>query len=126
MAVLTLERRGYRVLVARDGAEAIARADAHAGEIHLLIADLVMPRVSGQELARVLGQRRPHLRVLHTIGYGDEAVAKETSLNNPHATFLQKPFVATALADRVRDVLAGERVGAGGRSPGPGGYSPKP
>jgi two-component system, cell cycle sensor histidine kinase and response regulator CckA len=126
MAVLTLERRGYRVLVAGDGTEAIARAQAHAGDIHLLIADLVMPRVSGQELARVLRQARPALRVLHTISYGDDTMAKEMASAESQASFLQKPFIATALADRVREVLTGERVGAGGRSPGATGRWPTP
>ena len=125
MAVLTLERRGYRVLVASDGPEAISRAGAHTGDIHLLIADLVMPRVSGQELARVLRQTRPGLRVIHTIGYGDDG-ARELAGAEPQATFLHKPFVATALADRVRDVLAGERASTGGRSPGAAGRWPTP
>jgi signal transduction histidine kinase/ActR/RegA family two-component response regulator len=125
MAVLTLERRGYRVLVANDATEAIARAMAHAGDIHLLIADLVMPRISGQELARVLRQTRPGLRVLHTVSYGDDP-ARELAAADPHASFLQKPFVATALADRVREALAGERASAGGRSPGAAGRWPTP
>jgi len=129
MAVLTLERRGYRVLVANDATEAISRAMAHAGDIHLLIADLVMPRVSGQELARVLRQTRPGLRVLHTISYGDDATreaAREQAGADPQASFLQKPFVATALADRVREALAGERASTGGRSPGAAGRWPTP
>jgi CheY-like chemotaxis protein len=125
MAVLTLERRGYRVLVANDATEAISRAMAHAGDIHLLIADLVMPRVSGQELARVLRQTRPGLRVLHTTSYGDDS-ARELAAADPHASFLQKPFVATALADRVREALAGERASTGGRSPGAAGRWPTP
>jgi two-component system cell cycle sensor histidine kinase/response regulator CckA len=116
MAGLTLERRGYQVLIARDGTEAVSRAQAHAGEIHLLIADFVMPRVDGQELARALRQARPGLRVLHMIGYGDEALAKESVAADPHTSFLQKPFVATALVDRVRDALV--VAVAAGRSPG--------
>jgi CheY-like chemotaxis protein len=128
MAVLTLERRGYRVLVAGDGTEAIARAQGHVGDIHVLVADLVMPRISGQELVRVLRQTRPGLRVLHMISYGDEAVAREMAGGTVEGqvTFLQKPFIATALADKVRDVLAGERVAAGGRSPGAAGRWPTP
>jgi len=105
MAVLTLERRGYRVLVARDGTDAVDRANAHAGSIDLLVADLVMPRLGGRELARALRQKRPRLRVLYMSGYGDQAVAHDEAAGDPHAAFLQKPFIATALADKVRETL---------------------
>src|SRR5262249_25776413 len=99
-----------------------ARAQAHVGDIHLFIADLVMPRLSGQELARVLRQTRPGLRVLHMISYGDDPPRDLMPAGSEaQTTFLQKPFVATALVDRVRELLTGERVGAGGRSPGAAG-----
>jgi two-component system cell cycle sensor histidine kinase/response regulator CckA len=106
MAELTLERRGYRVLLARDAAEAIAGAQTHPGEIDVLVVDLLLPRLNGRELARVLREARPALRMLFTVGSGDDDLAREAAASDPQTAFLQKPFVATALAERVRDLLA--------------------
>jgi signal transduction histidine kinase len=104
IAQIALERRGYRVIVARDGADAIGRAAAFDGPIHLLITDVVMPRVSGREVATALRLARPQIRVLYMSGYADEALAQH-GIVEPGVAFLQKPFVATALAAKVREVL---------------------
>jgi signal transduction histidine kinase len=126
IAVLTLERRGYKVLVARDGTEAIARATTFSGPIHLLITDVVMPRVSGRDVAARLRQTRPQMRVLYMSGYSDPSLAQQ-GLGEPDAAFLQKPFIATALAAKVRDVLgppataASPLAGQAGRRPGASG-----
>ena len=104
ISVLTLERQGYHVLVARDGAEALARAHEYQGPIHLLITDVIMPRLSGQDLAASLRDVVPaparalHLR-LRRSGLARRGVV------DPDAFFLQKPFIATALAAKVREVL---------------------
>jgi len=105
MAVLTLERRGYQVLVARDGTDAVARANAHAGAIDLLVADLVMPRLGGEELAHALREKRPKMRVLYMAGYGDQPFVPPDRPGGEPAAVLQKPYVATALADKVREAL---------------------
>jgi PAS domain S-box-containing protein len=100
-----LAQRGYRVLAARDGEEALTLASQHAGRIDLLVTDVVMPRLSGRELAERLEQRLPDLRVLFLSGYTDDAVVRHGVIE--HAVpFLQKPFTAAALADAVRGALA--------------------
>ncbi len=114
MAVLTLERRGYQVLVARDGTDAVARANAHAGAIDLLVADLVMPRLGGEELAQALRQTRPKMRVLYMSGYGDQLRVPAAGRDE---AFLQKPYVATALADKVREALGPNTPSASRRRP---------
>jgi len=101
-----LAELGYTVLVARDGEEALAVATAHTGPIHLLITDVVMPKVNGRQLARQLGRRRPDLKVLYMSGYTDEADAKmvqDTALNG--TILLQKPFTPGKLAEHVRLAL---------------------
>ena len=104
ISVLTLERQGYHVLFARDGAEALTRAHEFKGPIHLLIADVIMPRMSGQDLAAALRTAFPQLRVLYISGYADQGLSRRGDFD-PDAFFLQKPFIATALAAKVREVL---------------------
>jgi len=104
ISVLTLERQGYHVLFARDGAEALARAQEYGEPIHLLISDVIMPRMSGQDLAAALRTAFPQLRVLYISGYADPGLARR-GVVDPEAFFLQKPFIATALAAKVREVL---------------------
>ena len=106
LARKVLEQAGYRVLVAAGGAEALAIAERHAGPIHLLLTDVVMPEMSGRELTRRLIARRPEVRVLYMSGYADEAIAQHGVLD-PGTAFMQKPFTPGALAHRVREVLDG-------------------
>ena len=99
----TLERRGYRVMVASGGPEAlqIVRGGEH---IDLLLTDLVMPQMSGVEVATRVRHERPGLRVLFMSGYTDRSLQKTAAL--PDATeFLQKPFTPAILARRVRELL---------------------
>jgi len=108
-AVLTLSRRaleaqGYVVLAAGDGADALRVVERHGGTIHLLLTDVVMPGISGRELADRLATRRPGLRVLYMSGYPGDAVVQHGSLPSGSA-FLQKPFSPDGLARKVRDVL---------------------
>jgi PAS domain S-box-containing protein len=98
-----LQSAGYTVLVARHGPEAILLAGLHDGPIHLLATDLVMPRMSGLEVASQLGQTRPDMRILLMSGYPNEAVIRHGV--PPAAKLLQKPFNAGALARAVRQVL---------------------
>jgi two-component system, cell cycle sensor histidine kinase and response regulator CckA len=99
-----LEAQGYTVLLAKDGAEALEVAGGHAGRIHLLLTDVVMPRMSGRELAERLVQLRPDLAVLYMSGYPDRAVVDHGILG-PGVTFLQKPVATDALARKVREVM---------------------
>jgi PAS domain S-box-containing protein len=99
-----LEQRGYRVLEARNGAEALELAAAHAGPIHLLVTDIVMPGMRGRELAEKLCSARPQAKVLYVSGYTDGSILENGELG-PGAAFLEKPFSSDALARKVRQVL---------------------
>ena len=98
-----LEARGYRVLSARDGTEALELAAGH-GRIDLLVTDVVMPDMNGRELSRCLTEARPNLRTLYLSGYTDDAMLHRGVLQEGVA-FLQKPFSLGALARKVRDVI---------------------
>jgi YesN/AraC family two-component response regulator len=92
------------VLEARDGREAIAKAEKHAGRIHLLLTDVVMPHMSGREVAQRLALTRPDTRVLFMSGHADEAVARHGVLADG-AAFLQKPIMPRMLTLKVREIL---------------------
>jgi signal transduction histidine kinase/ActR/RegA family two-component response regulator len=109
-----LETSGYTVVEARHGGEALEIAERHRFPLHLLMTDVVMPGMSGRELAERLASRRAELRVLYMSGYTDDAVIRHGVLSQQMA-FLQKPFTAEALARKVREVLDA-RVEAGGPS----------
>jgi signal transduction histidine kinase len=104
MARLILESKGYTVLSADDGAEALELGRRHQGSIDLLLTDVVMPQMSGRELAEQLAALRPGLKVLYMSGYTDEAVVRHGALETG-AAFLQKPFAPAVLARKVREVL---------------------
>jgi two-component system cell cycle sensor histidine kinase/response regulator CckA len=97
-----LRLRGYTILEARTGHHGLAIATEHAGPIHLLITDLVMPRLGGLDLAAEMRKRNPTLRVLFVSGYTEEADLLSEHLR-PHARFLAKPF---APGDLTRAVFA--------------------
>ncbi|MGC0771445.1 MAG: ATP-binding protein, partial [Candidatus Acidiferrum sp.] len=104
LASRILSAKGYSVVVATSTQEAEQLATKHAGEIHLLLTDIIMPGTSGRELARRITERHPRTRVLYMSGYTDNVLAQggvlETGLS-----FLQKPFTPGALVQKVRDVL---------------------
>jgi PAS domain S-box-containing protein len=101
-----LEALGYTVLSVSAGADALNLAASHVGPIHLLVTDVVLPGMSGRELAARLESARPGLKVLYTSGYTDEAVVHHGVLD-PGIAFLQKPFMSGTLARKVRDALEG-------------------
>jgi len=101
---LVLQKHGYTVLEARHGVEALDVCEQHAGTIHILITDVVMPNMSGRETAERLRAVRPGMNVLYLSGYTDDAVVRHGVLE-ADAHFLQKPFSPDALARKVRDVL---------------------
>ncbi|MFN8445759.1 MAG: PAS domain S-box protein [Caldilineaceae bacterium] len=100
----TLQACGYTVLEACNGPEAIELAQRHSQPIHLLVSDLVMPRMSGQQLAEVLTQARPDLRVLFMSGYTGETISR-AGLNGTRYNLLQKPFDPSDLSRKVHEVL---------------------
>ena len=95
---------GYRVLEAGGGAEALALAERHPGAIHLLLADVVMPGLSGKEVAQKLAPLRPAMKVLFMSGYAEDVIAHHGALE-PGVAYIAKPFTPEALAAKVRDVL---------------------
>jgi signal transduction histidine kinase len=99
-----LRRHHYRVLAARNAGEALLLCESHAGPIHLLLTDVVMPRMSGRELADRLAQLRPDLRVLYMSGYTEDAMISHRLVESG-ARLLQKPFTPDRLLDAVRAVL---------------------
>lgn len=99
-----LRERGYQVLEASDGADALQLASGFASPIHLLLTDLVMPRIGGRELAGRLCPLRPDIRVLYVSGYSDQVLFGAADLG-PEAAFMQKPFSPDTLARKVRELL---------------------
>jgi two-component system cell cycle sensor histidine kinase/response regulator CckA len=99
-----LTRNGYKVLEARDAAEAVRFCEAKSSVIDLLLSDVVMPQVSGPELADRLISLRPAMKVLFMSGYTGEAVANRGVLRQG-AAFIQKPLTPETLTRKVRDVL---------------------
>jgi PAS domain S-box-containing protein len=102
-----LEQLGYTVLDTCSGAEAIIVGERHRGPIHLLLTDMILPQVTGPELAARLLAIRPAIRVLYMSGYTQDAIMQQKGLS-PGAAFLEKPFTGEALAEKIRQVLAGE------------------
>ena len=103
-----LRRHGYVVLEARHGVDALRLAERHTDDIHLMITDVVMPHMSGRELAERLCSVRPNMKVLFMSGYTDHAVMNRAL--TPGSSFLQKPFTPETFARKVRQVLDAEEA----------------
>jgi signal transduction histidine kinase/GAF domain-containing protein len=99
-----LEDSGYQVLLAASGADAITLARGFNGRIHLLLTDVVMPGLSGRELAEQLVSERPDVRVIYTSGYTDDETVRH-GVREAETAFLQKPFTPQELGRRIREVL---------------------
>ena len=104
LAGAILQRNGYIVLQAQNGAEALRVSQECTGSIHLLLTDTVMPEINGGELAERLVGLRPEIKVLYMSGYTDKVIAQHGVLD-PGTNFLEKPFTPNGLADKVREVL---------------------
>jgi CheY-like chemotaxis protein len=104
LTLAMLESQGYRLLEAANGSEALALCQQYPDPIHLLITDVVMPGMTGRELARLLVALRPGLKTLYTSGYPADVIAHEGVLD-PGVFYLPKPFSPAELAAKVRDVL---------------------
>jgi two-component system, cell cycle sensor histidine kinase and response regulator CckA len=99
-----LQRSGYAVLEAARGSQALLIGEQYPGLIDLVIADIVMPKMSGCEVAKRLVLLRPHLKVLYLSGYTDDTIVRH-GVRERSVPFLPKPFTPAALVNKVREVL---------------------
>jgi CheY-like chemotaxis protein len=99
-----LRSRGYHVLAAQHGGDALQLASHTVRALDLVLTDVVMPAMSGRELVEALQEERPALRVLYMSGYTDDEIIRR-GLHDPNISFIQKPFTADNLAMQVRKVL---------------------
>jgi PAS domain S-box-containing protein len=106
IGVRALRGTGFRVLEAADGVDALAIARAFEGTIHILVTDVVMPRMGGKELAAQLAAERPEMKVLFASGYTRNAIVHQGVLEQG-TNFLQKPYVPAGLVKKVREVIDG-------------------
>jgi PAS domain S-box-containing protein len=110
MVSKVLQSKGYTVLEARHGNEAIEVSERCEGSINLMVTDVIMPQMSGRELAERLTLMRPEMHVLYMSGYPDNTIVQHGVLE-PGTAFLQKPFTINALELKVREILDGARKG---------------
>ncbi|MGB0035543.1 MAG: PAS domain S-box protein [Candidatus Acidiferrales bacterium] len=104
-----LQTSGYTVIEAENGTNALELAAQHKGEIQLLMTDVVMPGISGRELADRISRMRPGIKILYMSGYTDQSVVHHGILETD-AILLQKPFTLTTLASKLREILAAQTV----------------
>jgi DNA-binding NtrC family response regulator len=109
LATITLEAQGYRVLSAANAEEALIIAEKHAAEIRALVTDIVMPGLTGVQLASLLARIIPSLRILFVSGHNNESIAADTSLA-AQSDYLQKPYRGHVLAAKVCEVLTAPRL----------------
>ncbi|MBE9570257.1 MAG: PAS domain S-box protein, partial [Proteobacteria bacterium] len=107
LAVKVLKQYGYSVIEAQHGEQALSICDQHEGPIHLMITDVVMPGMSGRELAGRLQSLRPEIKVLYMSGYTDNVIVHHGVLA-PGVNFIEKPFSPGGLVRKVREVLDGK------------------
>jgi two-component system cell cycle sensor histidine kinase/response regulator CckA len=114
MAKEYLESVGYSVIESASGKDALERAKEFNGIIHLLLTDIVMPEMSGPELAAEVAGSRPGIKIIYTSGYTDGAIARQGILD-PAVAFIQKPYRPKALGRKIREVLDGDstKLGSG-------------
>jgi len=103
-----LEKNGYNLLEARNGEEALLIAECFPSTIHVLVTDIVMPRLNGRELMQQLIPLRPAMQVIMMSGFPDEVMAQQSL--TPLVPVLRKPFKAKRLLRAVKEVLADPRV----------------
>ncbi len=100
----SLEEAGYTIFAAASGAKAMHISENHLGPIHLMVTDVIMPRMSGTDLGASISRRRQEMNVLFVSGYTDNAIVHHGVLE-PGLAFLQKPFSPKTLARKVSEVL---------------------
>ncbi|MDR3720436.1 MAG: response regulator, partial [Candidatus Acidoferrales bacterium] len=99
----------YTVIVAPDGNTALELAAMHAGPIHLLMTDMVMPGIGGRELAERVLSVRPDIKILYMSGYTDQAIV-HLGILGTDTPLLQKPFTLATLTTKLREILTAEAL----------------
>jgi len=112
-----LQSRGYQVLAASNGVDALQLVERHNGPIHLLITDVIMPQMSGPELARNLIDVRGNIAVLYMSGYADDKLGNITG-SNGELTWIQKPFYLDDLLQKIKEILP-RKTTPSSQAPGP-------
>ena len=112
-----LEKQGYRVIDAADGAVAMQIAVAHEGVIHLLLTDVIMPGMNGRELAQRISEIRPNVKILYMSGYTENVIGRNGTLD-AGVRLLQKPFTLRDLKTKVREVLDSTLISPEAAMPG--------
>ena len=92
------------MLAAANGGEGLLLLERHDGPVHLMLTDIVMPGMSGQELAERLQETRPEMKVLYSSGYTDDAILRHGVLDDK-SHFISKPYTIVELTRKVREVL---------------------
>ena len=110
---LVLRRLGYRVISCANGGEALVAAHEHVGPIHLLLTDVIMPKMNGRVLSEKLALARPDTKCLFVSGYASEIISHQGVLGTD-AAFLGKPYDAMKLACKIRETLDGDASGESG------------
>jgi CheY-like chemotaxis protein len=109
---VSLEKRGYTVLAAEDGTEAIRILENNPGEINLVVTDIMMPKLNGLELRKKAILRQPEMRFLFISGYAEDTIGQTAHLPKD-AGYLEKPFLPIELAHKVRALLNQREAGTG-------------
>jgi len=99
-----LQKQGYRVLTAPNGPEALMLVDQYQGPIDLVVSDIIMPGIKGNDLALYLRNKRPEAKIIFMSGYGDD-VLEEHEIDKEGFVFLHKPFSLDVLLESIRTVL---------------------
>ncbi|MBE9547619.1 MAG: response regulator, partial [Proteobacteria bacterium] len=108
LAQAVLHQHGYRVLDAENGEDALRVSKEHEGPIHLLLTDMIMPKMGGKKLAERLQPLYPRMKVIYMSGYTDNTIVRHGVLA-PKLNFIQKPFTPEALARKVRKALESKK-----------------
>jgi two-component system, cell cycle sensor histidine kinase and response regulator CckA len=113
-AVEFLRQCGYTVIEAKDGLQAVEAAHKYSGKIDLMVTDVVMPGMSGGQLAELLADKYSDMKMLFVSGYSEQVVLRHKILD-VHGNFLQKPFTLKSLAAKIREVLGTTAAAAAGK-----------
>ena len=108
LAAFMLSKQGYTVLEARNGEDALHQFEAQGGNVHLLLTEILMAKITGPDLATRLLAAQPGMRVLYMSNADPQRVARHLELD-PERGFLQKPFTMRVLASKVRQALDARR-----------------